>query len=153
MSIRELIKEDIPKLVEMAFLYKQSQNPNFEESRKQVIAETFQGVFSQPNTKALICLNPQGLITGYILFHLLYCPIIGGKEIYVSDLFINENERGKGIGSSLIAKAEHFARENQCVRLMLNNLKESEGYRRDFYKKQGFTERTAIANYVKLLKE
>jgi GNAT superfamily N-acetyltransferase len=78
-------------------------------------------------------------------------PIIAGLELYISDLLVAEEGRGKGVGGSLLAKAEVLAKENRCVRVMLNNPKESEGYQREFYKKHGYTERIKFANFVKML--
>ena len=151
MSIRELVTEDIYHLTDMVYQHKLKQLPDFPEPRKEAISQIFQSALLQSNMKVLVYVNPEGLITGYIVFHLIYFPLIAGKEVYISDLLISENERGKGIGSSLLSKVEQFAKENQCVRLMLNNPKESEGYQRDFYKKQGFTERITFANFVKIL--
>jgi GNAT superfamily N-acetyltransferase len=151
MGIRELVNDDIAQLVEMVFTHKLNQNPDFPELQKEAIKHAFRNVLQQENSKALVYVNPEGLVAGYILFHLIHYPMIAGKEVYISDLLISENERGKGIGGYLLARAEQFAVENQCTRLMLNNPKKSEGYQRSFYKKHGFNERIAFANFVKML--
>ncbi|MBN2443577.1 MAG: GNAT family N-acetyltransferase [Spirochaetales bacterium] len=71
-----------------------------------------------------------------------------GSELYISDLLIDQNHRGKGIGNILLKKAEELASQHGCVRLMLNNSKDSESFRRSFYKKYGFNERIYFAHFV-----
>ncbi len=151
MKIRKLVRKNIPALVNIVFSYKRSLDPDFNESKKKEISLAFHNALHQKNTRILVYLNSEDTAAGYIIFHLIHYPMIAGKETYVSDLLIGENMRGKGIGKCLLLQAELFAKEKNCVRMMLNNPKESEGYKRDFYKKQGFTERTAFANFVKTL--
>lgn len=40
-----------------------------------------------------------------------------GKSLYMDDLYVKENHRGKGIGSKLIKKVISFAKEEKCNRL------------------------------------
>ena len=73
--------------------------------------------------------------------------------MYISDLFIDKQVRGQGIGQQLIIKASEIAEKNMCERMMLNNPKEYESYKRSFYSKLGFIERNNFANFVKNLRE
>jgi hypothetical protein len=45
-----------------------------------------------------------------------------------------------------VAKEE--AKKRRCSRLSLLNLRNRESYQRGFYKKQGWTEREHVANFV-----
>ena len=88
---------------------------------------------------------------GYAVVHWLPLPIISGHEGYVSDLLVGESHRGQGIGTELMRAVEREARDRECCRLMLNNPHRSEAYKRGFYYKLGYRERTDYANYVKFL--
>ncbi len=56
--------------------------------------------------------------------------------------------RGKSTGQKLINELSSIADSKGAVRLMLNNEKNSESYKRSFYKKQDFTEWENFANFV-----
>lgn len=88
---------------------------------------------------------------GYLNAHFGHFPMIGGTELYVSDLLVDSAFRGRGIGSELIEEAEAWARNHGCVRMMLINLRTDQSYHRKFYPSCGFTERDAAANMVKSL--
>ena len=64
---------------------------------------------------------------------------------------VGETHRGLGIGTELMRAVEREARKRGCCRIMLNNPHKSEAYKRGFYIKLGFNERTDFANYVKPL--
>ena len=91
----------------------------------------------------------QNKIAGYINMHICPFPMIGGTELYISDLLIMNDFRGKGIGKALLLKAEEIAGTYKCVRIMLNNAKYAQSYIRSFYKKSGFFERDDFANFIK----
>lgn len=93
----------------------------------------------------------QKKIIGYIVAHWIPFPFIMGHEGYVSNLIVLKTCRGEGIGTKLMTAAEKEAKKRGCCRLILNNPRKSESYKRSFYKKHGFTERVNFANFVKPL--
>jgi GNAT superfamily N-acetyltransferase len=93
----------------------------------------------------------QAQVLGYVVVHWIPFPMIGGTEGYVSDLIVERDARGAGVGSRLIARIEALARERGCHRLMLNNRVTSESFRREFYPKRGFRRRDDFAGFVKTL--
>jgi ribosomal protein S18 acetylase RimI-like enzyme len=149
MKIRKIKKIDLPFLVEIIFNYKSKQNPNLDNKIKLNINDTLKKIIRQKKSKTLISLNDEDKITGFINFHEILFPMITGKEFYISDLLIDENERGKNIGRKLVEEVEKIAKKDGIKRLMLNNLKESESYSRGFYNKIGFKERNNCSNFVK----
>ncbi len=94
---------------------------------------------------------PTGELAGYIAVHWLPYLILAGPEGYVSELFLRESARGRGIGARLLEAAEQDARQRGCFRLMLLNMRQRESYLREFYTKHGWEERPQAANFVRYL--
>lgn len=55
-------------------------------------------------------------IIGYAIFFFFYLSWTG-KCLYMDDLYIKENFRGKGLGTNLIKNVRNFAKENDCYKL------------------------------------
>lgn len=90
-------------------------------------------------------------VVGYAAVHWLPYLLLPGPEGYVSELFVRESERGRGIGTALLKAVIEQAQDRGCYRLMLTNGRDRPAYRRGFYKERGWTERPDIANFVLLL--
>jgi len=148
-ALRELEQRDVPELVELVFKYKRETNRDFPASKRSEIGAAFFHAMESESTRVWVAASSAGRLEGYIAAHLTHDPMIAGCEIYVSDLLVAETGRGSGVGSMLLDRAERFGRERGAVRVMLNNPKASESYRRDFYKKRGYIERLEFANFVK----
>jgi GNAT superfamily N-acetyltransferase len=101
----------------------------------------------------LVAEDASGEVVGYVSIHWLPYLIHAGPEGYISELFIQENARGQGIGSRLLEKAEEEANRRGCSRLTLLNMRQRESYRREFYAKRGWEERLQAANFVKVLEK
>jgi GNAT superfamily N-acetyltransferase len=87
-------------------------------------------------------------IVGYSSVHWLPYLFMRGPEGYISELFVRSNARGQGVGKELLQAVEVEARARGCPRLSLINLRDRESYRRKFYVKAGWEERTVAANFV-----
>ena len=92
--------------------------------------------------------NDDGVVVGYTAVHWIPYLLLKGPDGYVSELFVAASERGKGIGAQLLEVVKAEGRQRGCSRLSLLNLRERESYQRGFYKKQGWTERENMANFV-----
>lgn len=90
----------------------------------------------------------EGMIVGYAAVHWLPYLMMTGPEGFISELFIAQAARGQGIGAQLLKTVEQEARSRGCSRLGLINSRTRESYTRDFYRKQGWTEREAMVNFV-----
>jgi GNAT superfamily N-acetyltransferase len=71
-----------------------------------------------------------------------------GPEGYISELFILESGRGKGVGHALLESVKTLAKERGCARLHLINGSNRESYQRRFYEKLGWKERPEIADFI-----
>jgi len=96
----------------------------------------------------LVAENQNGEVVGYVAVHWLPYLFLAGPEGYVSELFIRESERGKGIGRELLEAVKDQAVKRGCVRLMLVNGRHRPSYERSFYEKLGWQERPEAANFV-----
>lgn len=99
----------------------------------------------------LVAEDAPGEIAGYGSVHWLPYLFMSGPEGCVSELFVREAARGRGIGRDLLGAIEKAARARGCQRLSLTNLRERESYRRQFYTKAGWHERAEAANFIYLL--
>ena len=146
--IRKIEKQDIEQVTLILKQYKISQNKPLSERDLSQIMIQFK-LICQEDNKFCYVYEDKDEILGYINTHLCLFPMIAGAELYVSDLLVRDEYRGRGIGRKLLQKAEGIAEENNCVRLMLNNLKDAASYEKGFYIKNGYVERKNIANFVK----
>ncbi len=92
-----------------------------------------------------------GRIVGFAAVHWLPYLILAGLEGFVSELFVDESARGRGIGKLLLQAIENEATQRGCIRLSLLNGRHRESYARQFYTKLGWEERPDMANHVRYL--
>jgi ribosomal protein S18 acetylase RimI-like enzyme len=151
LPVTELQESDIDSLIAIVFAHKRGKDPDYPEDAKRILRMAFFQTLSRAHSQIFVCHDANQNSIGYINFHLVMSPMIGGPELYITDLLVKEGMRGQGIGESLLSEAEEYARDHKCDRMMLLNNRETEGYRRDFYKKHGFTERENWANFVKIV--
>jgi ribosomal protein S18 acetylase RimI-like enzyme len=150
MKVREIYESDVSALAEMIINYKLEQDPNFHDSARSDIVNILLALVNQNKITTLVALKKKEKIIGFINYHEILFPMIAGREIYISDLIVDKNERGKGIGKTLIAEVDKIANNMKITRLMLNNSIESECYISGFYKNLGFEERKNYSNFVKI---
>lgn len=98
--------------------------------------------------RVLTAQQQDGVVIGYIAYHLLPYLFLAGDEAYVSELFVRDTERGRGVGAALMDAAQREAKARGAVRMMLVTGRNRESYRREFYKKRGWREREQIANFI-----
>lgn len=70
------------------------------------------GFGSDPHFHALIA-EWDDQIAGYALFYGYYSTW-AGRGLFLEDLFVRENFRGRGIGTALLARVAHAAVEQHC---------------------------------------
>lgn len=95
----------------------------------------------------------EGTVAGYVSVHWLPYMILEGPEGYISELFVREEARGKGVGKALLDDIRELAVAKNCSRLMLISSREREAAEREFYQNFGFVERPEMANWILSLKE
>lgn len=89
----------------------------------------------------IIAKNNNGVIIGGILGGVGYYA-----GFYIKIFWIDENERGKGIGSKLLKQAESIAKEKGAELVMVDTFSfQADG----FYQKHGYEEYGRITDYPK----
>jgi GNAT superfamily N-acetyltransferase len=96
----------------------------------------------------LVAEDAIGNLAAYSSVHWLPYLFMSGPEGYVSELFVRAAARGQGLGRELLKAIEKSARARGCQRLSLTNLRDRESYRRQFYTKAGWRERSEAANFI-----
>lgn len=116
--------------------------------RVRVIAANLVRLTESPVHDILVAELDDGGIAGYLNMHRQPCLTFATPEGFVSELFIRDDFRGKGIGGRLLDEAERLARERGWWRLHLVNHRERDSYRRGFYESRGWEERPQIADFI-----
>ncbi len=93
-----------------------------------------------------------GEILGYCAAHWVPLLFLPGGEAYVTELYVRERDSGQGIGSRLLDEVVALATSHGCSRISLLNGRFGQSYRRQFYAKRGWVERSEMANFILPLK-
>ena len=70
----------------------------------------------KPDIGALLA-EDAGCVVGFALFFHNYSTFLGKPGIYLEDLFVDEEHRGKGFGKALLGRLARLTRERNCGRL------------------------------------
>lgn len=113
--IRSAGREDAPVIYEMIMalaVYEKAEEEVV--TTPQEIEETLFGAGSK--TEALIC-EIDGRVAGYAVFFTSYSTWVGRSGLYIEDLYISPDFRGRGAGKALIQSIAKTAVERRCARL------------------------------------
>jgi GNAT superfamily N-acetyltransferase len=75
-------------------------------------------------------------VIGYASAHWLPYLFLSGSEGYLSELFVEETQRGKGIGKRLLEAIVSEAKNRGCSQLMLITSRSRESYKRESIQKR-----------------
>lgn len=114
------------------------------------VRERLQGCLADGSHTVYVAMANGG-IAGYGSVHWLPYLFMAGPEGYVSELFVRESARGKGVGRELLKAIEAEAKSRGCSRLSLLNLRHRQSYERGFYIKAGWRERREAANFIRAI--
>jgi GNAT superfamily N-acetyltransferase len=74
-------------------------------------------LFGNPRFAEVIIAEENGEPAGFALFFHNYSTFLGQPGIYLEDLFVREEMRGRGYGKALLARLARIARERGCGRV------------------------------------
>jgi GNAT superfamily N-acetyltransferase len=133
-EIRNAVPEDVPVI--LSFIRKLAE---YERLSHEVTA-TEEGLratlFGERRYAEVIIGYERGQPVGFALFFHNYSTFLGRPGIYLEDLFVDVEHRGKGYGKALLAHLAKLTRERNCGRLEWSVLDWNEPSIR-FYKSLG----------------
>ena len=150
-TINHLEKRDNPLLTKIISNFKIDNGKIITDKEITIINKQLVELFEQTSSITFVAKEKDNIV-GYVSGHIINFPLIVGKECYITELLVIKEKRGLGIGNILLKNIENIAREKGCTRLMLDNPKFYESYKRKYYAKNGFEERDNFANFVKQIK-
>jgi len=145
--IRPLAPKDIEAVM---YLHRElGWNPAFKADGS-TLRQRLQELITEENALLLVAeINKR--VVGYIHGETVTYLLFAGREMMVSEVFVDESHRGSGVGRALMAAIEAEAAQRKCFRITVMNGRERESYKRGFYPSQGFEERTQTAVFSKRL--
>jgi len=115
LTIRPATVEDVPQI--LLFIKALA---DYEKLLPDVVAteeklkETLFG--SRPEAYVMIG-ELDGIPSGFALYYYSYSTFLGGANIYLEDLYVNQGSRGQGLGKALILELAAKAYDDGCGRL------------------------------------
>ena len=70
--------------------------------------------FSQSPKFRVLVAEWQGQLAGYALFFDCYSSFEGRAGLFLEDIYVRDQYRGKGIGKALLARVASIAKEQKC---------------------------------------
>lgn len=113
-TIRKATENDIPTILHLI-----SQLAIYEKLEHEVVAteETLKQTIFVQNYAEVIIGEEDGQPVGFALFFHNYSTFLSKPGIYLEDLFVEVEHRGKGYGKKLLAELARIAKERNCGRL------------------------------------
>ena len=115
MIIREAVEADLPlilTLIRALAVYERLEHKVV--ATEDVLRESLFG--ARPYAETLI-VEEDGEPFGFALFFHNFSTFIGRPGIYLEDLFVKPEARGRGYGKALLARLAAIAKERNCGRL------------------------------------
>lgn len=115
MDFRFAVKSDLPLI--LSFI---KQLAEYEKMLDQVVADEKllkKWIFKEKKAQVIFALNEDKKEVGFALYFNNFSTFLGRAGIYLEDLFVLPDYRGKGFGKGLIKKLTSIAVENGCGRL------------------------------------
>lgn len=110
-KIEEIVEEDFGTLIELF-----RELAVFENLPEKMINSVERMKTEKDFFRGFTIKDENNLILGYVTFFFAYYTWVG-KSLYMDDLYIREEHRGKGLGTQLIKKVISFAKETNCQKL------------------------------------
>lgn len=92
----------------------------FEQLLHEVIADEetlLQSLFQDPKGPEVLIAEENGKPVGFVLFFHNFSTFLGRKGIYIEDLYISPECRGKGYGEKILQAIFRLAKERNCGRV------------------------------------
>src|SRR5437764_14336596 len=115
MEIREATEADVPLI--LRFIRDLAVYEKLEHKVIATEASLRQTLFGNPRFAEVVFAVVEKEEAGFALFFHNYSTFLGQPGIYLEDLFVKPDMRGRGLGKALLAHLARLARERGCGRL------------------------------------
>ncbi|MDR0557800.1 MAG: GNAT family N-acetyltransferase [Treponema sp.] len=112
--LRDAGVEDIPLILE--FIRGLAEYEHLSEQVSATEHDLAKYLFTDRAAEVLIC-EYQGKPAGFALYFRSFSTFLGKPGIYIEDLFVKPEWRGRGLGGALFARIAAIAEERGCGRL------------------------------------
>ena len=115
LNFRFAVREDTPLILQMI-----RELADYEKLLDEVVATEpvlEEWLFDRQKAEVLFVLTPEGKEAGFALFFHNFSTFLGRAGIYLEDLFVLPEERGKGYGEALLKRLARITVERGCGRL------------------------------------
>ena len=127
-NIRKASREDIPGLLELLIqidrLHHEGRPDLFKSGVTKYDAEQLEHILEREDVNVFVCEESDGRLTGHA-----FCVdktvrdsevLTDVKTLYIDDICIDENCRGRGLGRELYRYVQEYARSENYYRITLN---------------------------------
>ncbi|MBU2103866.1 GNAT family N-acetyltransferase [Patescibacteria group bacterium] len=111
-------------------------DPNMGFITDEKINRTFKEFSKSPEKGSIIVIKDEKQIVGYSILVNFWSNETGGNIVDIDELFVEENERGKGVGSNFIRYVIE-SRVNECVAVELGVIAGNDRAQK-LYERMGF---------------
>lgn len=101
------------------------------------IPERLEKLHARPGTTVLVGEDEHGELLGVVTVHLFQTMHADEPAAWLTALVVEENARGQGVGSALVARAEEWAVEHGALRIQLTSALHRESAH-EFYKARDY---------------
>lgn len=115
MNIRTATEADVPVILQFI-----RDLARYEKLEHKVIATEDllrTSLFGQPRFAEVLLAEEEGRPVGFALFFHNYSTFLAQPGIYLEDLFVKPDVRGRGYGKALLSRLALIARERNCGRI------------------------------------
>jgi GNAT superfamily N-acetyltransferase len=112
--IRPATSADVPAIIHLIRALS-----DYEKLSDQVVvteAQLREHLFGARPYAEVLLAEEQGRVVGYALYFHSYSTFLGRPSLYLEDLFVLPEQRGKGHGKALLARLARIAVERDCGR-------------------------------------
>lgn len=114
-KIRKASREDVPLILDFIKLIAE-----YEKLSNEVVATVdslTQAIFGEKSTVEVLLAYTNNIPSGYAVYFHNFSTFVGRKGIYLEDIFVKPEFRGKGIGKLLLKEIAREAVKNNCGRI------------------------------------
>ena len=114
-TVRKAVEGDVPKILTLI-----KELAEYEKLSNQVLADENKlknTLFGKTKFAEVLIAEYNGKPAGQALFFYNYSTFLAKPGIYLEDLFVKPEFRGKGIGKKLLKSLINIAKENNCGRV------------------------------------